>query len=233
MGLLVPTSRAVADAPDPAAAARDLRDALRRLRPVTDAPTPSRLALDLHAAGCVRFGEFILRSGVVSPVYVDLRRVTGSPDLLRRVAAEYAGKLAALRFDRLGAVPYGALPIATAVSLHGSVPLVWPRPEEKGHGTGVRVEGGWERGERVVLVDDVVTSGGSAIEAASMLREAGLVVEDLVVLLDRGSAVEALAGEGLRLHAVTTLRSLVDELEAAGSIDAATHRSVLAFLDEP
>jgi uridine monophosphate synthetase len=232
MGLLVPTARAVADAVDPSAAAADLRDRLRQLRPVTGAPTTGGIAGSLHAAGCVRFGEFTLRSGISSPVYVDLRLLVGHPSLLRQVAAAYAAAVQGVGAHRVGAVPYGALPIATAVSMVTSMPLVWPRPRAKGHGTGERVEGVWQPGERVVLVDDVVTSGTSAIEAATVLREAGLVVDDLVVLLDRGGARarEALDGAGLRLHAVTTLRALADDLASAGAIDSDQHRSVLAFI---
>jgi uridine monophosphate synthetase len=231
LGVLVPVSRAIASAADPAAAARELRDRLAAINP-GPAARPTALSTDLHAAGCVRFGEFTLRSGAVSPVYVDLRRLVGHPQVLRRVAEAYAGVLGGIACERIGAVPYGALPLATAVSLATGVPLVWPRPEVKGHGTGSRVEGEWEEGERVVLIDDVVTSGGSAVEAAATLRAVGLVVEDLVVLLDRSpSTLPALSGAGLRLHSITTMRSLVDDLESAGAIDAVQHRSVVSFLE--
>jgi uridine monophosphate synthetase len=230
-GVLVPSSRLVGSASDPARSAADLRDALRRVEPKEPVPRSSSLSVDLHESGCVRFGEFTLRSGVVSPIYVDLRRVTGSPGLLRLVASRYGSVLGRLAYDHIGAVPYGALPLATAVALERSASLVWPRRESKEHGTGVRVEGVWRAGDRVVLVDDVVTSGISATEAANLLREAGLVVEHLVVLIERGEAARAaLAEQGITLHAIATLDSLVDDLGAAGAIGEDERRVVAAFL---
>ena len=94
----------------PAIAAAELRDLLRTIDPATVSSRPRGLAFDLHASGCVRFGEFTLRSGVSSPVYVDLRRLSGNAHLLRRVAALYGTVLLRLTFDHVGAVPYGASP---------------------------------------------------------------------------------------------------------------------------
>jgi len=230
-GVLVPSSRLVGGASDPAAMAASLRDALREIRPKAVPVRPRGLAVDLHAAGCVRFGEFTLRSGVVSPIYVDLRRLSGRPGLLRRVAASYGEILGRLGYDHVGAVPYGALPLATAVALDRSKSLLWPRRESKEHGTGARVEGEWRAGDRVVLVDDVATSGVSALEAAGLVRDAGLIVEHLVVLIERDpEARAALAGAGITLHAITTLESLVEDLGAAGAIDEDERRTVAAFL---
>lgn len=233
-GLLVPVSRAVSDAADPAAAAEALAAQFAGLTPGADTTHAADLAHDLHAAGCVRFGEFTLRSGIVSPVYVDLRRLVGFPATMRRVAEAYRRVLTTVAGDRLGAVPYGALPIATAVSLVTDTPMVWPRPAKKGHGTGALVEGDWAEGDAVVLIDDVITSGTSAIEAAEMLRASGLVVTDLVVLLDRSDdASGRLEAAGIRMHAVSTLRAVVDSLGGSGAIDGDQHRTVTAFLGGP
>ena len=189
------------------------------------------LATDLFDAGCIRTGEFTLRSGAVSPVYVDLRRLAGHPGVMRRIAVEYARSLRGVQFDHVGAVPYGAIPIGTAVALEAGASLVWPRPEPKGHGTGAAVEGVWSPGERVALVDDVATTGASAVDAAAILRRAGLLVEDLVVLVERGpSARPVLAAAGIRLHAVTTLAGLVDDLVASGAASPEQAAAVVEFL---
>jgi uridine monophosphate synthetase len=186
------------------------------------------LAAALHEAGCVAFGEFTLRSGAVSPVYVDLRRLSGHPALLSRAADAIASIVRHLAADHLGAVPYGALPLATAAAVRTHMSMAWPRKEVKEHGTGARVEGDWRPGDRVVLVDDVVTSGGSVLEAAATVRSAGLVVEDVVALVDREEgATASLRGAGMRLHAVTTLRAIVDDLAASGRVTDEQRRLVL------
>jgi uridine monophosphate synthetase len=229
IGLLVTVSRAVADAPDPGEAARNLRDVLARSRPAS--PRPASLAATLHDAGCIRVGEFTLRSGTTSPIYVDLRALTGSAAALRRVAAAFVPALAARDFDHVAPVPYGAMPLGTAVALATDSSLVWPRAQPKEHGTSARVEGRWQPGDRVVLIDDVITSGASAVEAAALLRRAGLVVEHLVVLVERDRrARAALAEEGITLTAITTLAELVADLAAGGAISPEQQRVVEEFL---
>jgi len=228
-GLLVPVARSIAAAADPGAAAVELRDALRTLRP---RPTvPPSVSTELFNSGCVRTGEFTLRSGAVSPIYLDLRRLMGSPAVLRRVARRVGALVAGLEHDHLGAVPYGAIPLATAVSLGTHTSLLWPRPHAKDHGTGARVEGTWSPGDRVVLVDDVATSGASGLEAAAGLREAGLVVEHLVVVVERDPAARiALAAAGITLHAVTTLAGVVADLAAVGLIAGALRDDIERYL---
>lgn len=182
-------------------------------------PGLASLADGLLQAGCVQFGDFKLKSGEHSPIYFDLRRLTGDPALLRRVADAYLPLLARLSFDRLAAVPYAGLPIATALSLQSGIPLVYPRKELKEYGTGAVVEGGFKPGEVALLIDDLATTGGSKFEAIERLGAAGLTVRDVVVLIDRqAGARQALAHAGLRLHAVFTLAQLLDHWEVVGAV---------------
>jgi len=99
------------------------------------------LADRLLDAGCVKFGQFTLKSGLQSPIYLDLRQLISSPALLAQVAAAYVDLLSGLEFDRLAALPYAALPIGAAVSLRGGWPMIYPRREAKSYGTGVEIEG--------------------------------------------------------------------------------------------
>lgn len=216
-GVLVPVSRGISQAADPAAAAADLAAATRTHRAAPMAPAPGTdLAQRLLDAGCIRFGDFELRSGAQSPIYLDLRILAGHPILLRRVARSYFPLLGDP--DRVAGVPLAGLPLATAVSLETGMPLVYPRAP-KSHGTGATVEGAWSPGERVTVVDDVVTSGTSLLEGVARLREAGLQVERAVVLVDReGGGREALAKEGVELRSVLDLRHVVDELARGGRI---------------
>jgi uridine monophosphate synthetase len=115
-----------------------------------------------------------------------------SPELLGLVAKAYASLLerAALRgysFDRIAGIPTAGLPLAAAVSLETGIPMIFPRMNAKSHGTGRFIEGAYSEGEQVLLLDDLITSGKSKLEAIEVLRQAGLKVDHLVVLLERGS----------------------------------------------
>ncbi len=256
-GVIVPVSRQVIYAEDPRTVARGLRDAVNaaRTRPRSQQPTApalpadppapsfpsfpsfpsaspsSPLILALHAAGCVQFGDFTLASGRRSPIYLDLRRMASDPTLLRQAANAYAALLAPLRCDRLAAVPYAALPIGTAVALATDKPLIYPRKEVKSYGTAQLIEGIYAAGERVVVIEDLVTSGGSVLKAIAALEAAGLDLVDVVVLIDREQGgAQALAAAGYRLHAALTLSQIVDTLEAAQRITAAQAAAVRAYL---
>lgn len=246
LGLLVPVSRAISKAEDPRRAASELRDAINRYRAEANAQPKSVgaeqgaagslkgiLARDLIETGCVKFGQFTLKSGLVSPVYLDMRTLISFPAVLTRVAAAYAPILAALTFDRLAALPYAALPIGTAVSLHSGFPMVYPRKETKEYGTRAEVEGLYQAGEQVVVIDDLATTGGSKFEAIQKLESAGLKVKDVVVLIDRQSgARQALESNGYALHAVFTFRELLEFWETNRMVSSEHIASVRAFLDQ-
>ncbi|MEJ5197816.1 MAG: orotidine-5'-phosphate decarboxylase [Anaerolineae bacterium] len=191
------------------------------------------LADALLEAGCVRFGEFTLKSGLRSPIYLDLRLLISAPGLLAQVANAYVAKLRELQFDRLAALPYAALPIATAIALQTGWPLIYPRKEAKAYGTAAAIEGAYAAGERVVVIDDLATTGGSKFEAIDKLKAAGLIVEDVVVLVDRQSgAAEALAAAGYRLHAVLTLSEMLDHWEQTGRVPADQIAATREFMKE-
>ncbi|TAK12507.1 MAG: orotidine-5'-phosphate decarboxylase [Anaerolineae bacterium] len=238
MGLLVPVSRGISRAADPATAARGFRDELNDARRQPQAlqagldPARARLADDLLRLGCVQFGEFTLKSGAASPIYLDLRRLAGDPVVLARAARAYLALLHPLVFDRVAGLPYAALPIAAAICLQGGWPLVYPRKEVKDYGTKSAVEGPYIDGETVVVVDDLITTGGSKFEAIDKLKAAGLNVTDVAVLVDRGSGAAALAERGLHLHSVFMLHTLLDYWRARDAITQEQYAAALAFLEQ-
>lgn len=182
-------------------------------------------------AGCVKFGEFTLKSGLKSPFYIDLRQIITYPKLLEHIGAAYLPILADLRFDRIAALPYAAIPIATVIALRSGYPMVYPRKEAKEYGTRAQIEGEYRPGETVVLIDDLATTGGSKFEAIEKLRAAELIVRDVVVLIDRESgARQSLEAAGYQLHAVMTITQLLDYCELSGKLSADTIKASREFL---
>lgn len=177
------------------------------------------LANALLEAGCVKFGEFTLKSGLKSPIYIDLRQIISYPRLLEQVGAAYLPILKKLEFQRIAGLPYAAIPISTAIALQGGYPMIYPRKEIKEYGTKAEIEGEYHPGETAVVIDDLATTGGSKFEAIEKLASAGLKVKDVVVLIDRQSgAKEALEQAGFRLHAVLTISELLDYWEKTGKV---------------
>jgi orotate phosphoribosyltransferase len=185
----------------------------------------------LFEIGTMRFGDFTLKSGIKSPFYIDLSVVICFPDVLRRIGVLMAAEVSRCAGDRIAGIPYAGLPLAVAASLEGNLPLIYPRKEEKSYGTKRRIEGIYEAGDRVVLIDDIITDGASKFEAIEVLEEAGLMVKDLVILIDREQGGrELLASKGYTLHSILTITQCLDEWETAGLVDATAIRQSREFV---
>ena len=241
LGLLISATRSVTQAEDPRQAAEELRDRINRARtqlrdkvraegaPPTSPCTPhTELIIGLAELGALQFGDFTLASGKRSSLYVDLRLLVSQPSLMQTAAGAYAKVLESLECDRIAGIPYAALPIGAAVSLASGVPLIYNRKESKRHGLGKNIEGVWQPGDRVVIIEDVITTGGSIVSSVDLFRAAGLVVEDAVVLLDRQQGgVENLREVGIRVHSVLALNEVLELLATTGHIPAEIRQKLL------
>ncbi len=177
------------------------------------------LSEELHRVGAIRFGQFELKDGSVAPFYVDLRVLVGEPAVLKLLASLIWERASGLDFDLITGIPYAALPIGVAVSLHAEVPLVYARRDAHATGTQKQVEGKFEPGQRVLVIDDVITTGASKLEAWEPLQAAGLVVKDVLVVIDREQGGEdVLAEQGLKLHALARISEVLEHLRAAGKV---------------
>ena len=157
-------------------------------------------------------GDFVLRSGRRSSYYLDKYRFETRPDLLKELGERIATRVrdAAPDARRLAGPELGAVALAASASLAGSLPFLIVRKEAKGYGTERRIEGEFEAGEEVCLVEDVVTSGGAAEQAVEALREAGLVCRTAVCVVDREEGgADALARKAVRLVPIFTASDIL------------------------
>lgn len=167
----------------------------------------------------------------MSPIYIDLRLIVSYPEVLKMVAQAMWEKVSGLEFDLVCGVPYTALPIATAMSLEHNLPMIMRRKEVKDYGTKKAIEGVFNPDQKVLVIEDLVTSGSSVFETIEPLELENLKVSDIVVLLDREQGgFKNIAAKNYNLHSVFTMTELLDILFNSGRIDRATADSTLAFI---
>ena len=146
----------------------------------------------LRSCGALMYGDFVLASGEKSDYYVDIKKASTNPEVLSLIADLMARKLEVedIGIDRIAGVVLGSVPLAVALSLRTGVPFIMVRKEKKVHGTGKQIEGSLLQGDRVLVVEDVITTAGSAAFAIDIIRQAGGVVDDVIAVIDRQSGGE-------------------------------------------
>jgi len=192
------------------------------------------LVSELFEIGCVKFGEFTLKSGIKSPIYFDMRILVSFPKLMNIVSEVFAAKIKeqSLDFDLICGVPYGAISLATGVSLKTDKPMIFKRKETKSHGTKKIIEGIYNTDDRCLVIDDVVTSGISIMETVDSLRENHIQVTDAVVLLDREQGgFENVKNGNVQLHSIFRTKEILNILFTKNKIDQDTYDRTNQFLE--
>ncbi|MDK2825718.1 orotate phosphoribosyltransferase [Methanolobus vulcani] len=164
----------------------------------------------LKACGAVKFGDFTLASGKKSSYYIDIKKASTDPKTLKVIAKEAGKVIKGLDIDSVGGVVLGGVPLATAVSMETDLPLILIRKSAKEYGTGGRFVGDFQKGSKVLLLEDVTTSGGSVMDAIVAIREAGAVVDRVITVVDRESGAEkSLSDIGVKLVPLVRASDLI------------------------
>lgn len=191
------------------------------------------IALALHEIGAVKFGEFTLKSGIKSPIYIDLRLLISYPKVLKLISQAMIGMASDLKFDVIAGIPYTALPIATTISVEMDWPMVYARKEVKDYGTKKKIEGVFKEGDTALIIDDLITTGGSKFETVEPFEASGLRITDFLVLVDREQGGGHLLEEkGYKLHSVIGINELLDILSERGKINPNSYERAKAFIAE-
>jgi orotate phosphoribosyltransferase len=166
----------------------------------------------LKECGAIKFGDFTLASGKKSKYYIDIKKASANPRILKLIASEISEKIKinSIDADYIGCVALGGVPIAVAVSLETDLPLIIIRKEAKEYGTKGQVVGDFMKNSRVLMVEDVATTGGSVMKAIKLLREEGLLIRNVIVVVDREEGAHtALSDEGIELTPLVRIGDLL------------------------
>lgn len=141
--------------------------------------------LEIYKLGIIKFGNFILKSGITSPIYIDFRPIASIPNLLIKLTDLILKEVPSNNYELICGVPYAALPIATALSIRSNIPLIIKRKENKGYGTKKMIEGIYKKGQNCLIIEDVITSGDSLIKTIKDLEKEGLIITNILSIFDR------------------------------------------------
>jgi uridine monophosphate synthetase len=194
--------------------------------------TKRDVALSLHKYGILQFGQFTLKSGIVAPFYIDMRIVQSFPEALHSITSIYAEMVRDLPQDVfLAGIPEAGIPLATAVGYETNRPLIQPRAKIKEHGKGKLVEGDWKPGDKVAIIDDLVTKGDSKIESIAQFKECNLEVVGFYLLLDREMGGKELVEKaGYKVDIAMTMTEVFTILLEAEKLTQSQYDEMIAFM---
>ncbi|CAG9584548.1 unnamed protein product [Danaus chrysippus] len=193
-----------------------------------------KLAVDLFNINAVKFGEFMTKSGIKSPVYFDLRVIVSYPEVMELITdLLYDLALKDDQYDHVCGVPYTALPIATLLGVKARKSMLMRRKEAKAYGTKKMIEGHFKKGDSCLIIEDVVTSGSSILETVSDLKREGLVANQAVIILDREqNGKQNLAANGVYIKSLFTMSEILKILVDNQKITKQMSIDVINYLND-
>lgn len=197
----------------------------------------ARALLQIEAVGFSPYNPITFKSGILSPVYVDNRRLIYWPEQWRLVVEGFRQLVEReqLAFDVIAGIATGGVPHSSALAYAMQRPSIYIRGESKGHGNQNRIEGGAVEGKRILLVEDMITTGGSSLSGVAALRDAGAIVEHCLTITTYGFPMsrQAFEAANVRLHALAEFKIIVQEAQNAGQFGEAERALIEDWLDDP
>ena len=163
----------------------------------------------LKRCGAIQFGHFVLTSGAESTYYIDIKKASTNPEILEQIAKQM--NIYTADYDMLAGMELGAVPLVVALALSTKLPYVIVRKQKRDHGTGKQIEGSDVTGKKVLIIEDVTTSGGSVVETIQVIRNKGGIVDTVLVVVDRKSgALEKIESMGVSLIPLLSVDDILD-----------------------
>lgn len=191
------------------------------------------LASEFYDVGAVKFGDFVTKVGLKTPIYIDLRVLIAHPKIMKKLSLalwEFS-KSWPSKITQICGVPYTALPIATIISIESNIPMLIRRKEAKAYGTKKLIEGQFEPGDNCVVIEDIITSGSSVLETIKDLQKEGLNVTGAFIVVDREQGGrDHLLDSGYKIKSLFTLTKLIEYLVEAGKIEKEVAEKVSNYL---
>ncbi|MFW9831466.1 MAG: orotate phosphoribosyltransferase, partial [Candidatus Thorarchaeota archaeon] len=234
--------RTIYSAKNPIEIAKELAKKTYSAIPIIQSSVESRaesstiLALLLDDVGAIKFGEFKLASGKPSPYYIDLRLVPSYPAAFTKLSdllVQWFLQHPKIQFNRIAGVPTAGLSFATTISNRLNMPLLYVRSKPKKYGRQKHVEGILQKGDHVLVIDDLISDGGSKIEVAEALRTAGAKVTDVLVVVDREqNGAKLLEAKQLTLHALAPISEIVKALHKEKRLSTQKANRILSYISK-
>ena len=196
-----------------------------------------KVSFDLILNDALKIGDYILFSGKKSPYYVDLRQAISDPITMDLIANSLAriidNEIGKDKFDKILGVPTAGIPFTTIVCQKLAIPMLYYRKERKEHGVRKKIEGKMENNDRILMIDDLITTGKSVIQAAEAVREQGGLVTDLVVLLDREQGGrEFIFSNNIRPHVLFTVSDAFEWLNEVNMLSDDNYKVIMDYINE-